>query len=103
MTTDSVIVLIYYRALPGREELAARELSSLIATVVAEEPACSGITMFQDAADPSHILLHERWTSRDAYLGPHMQTPHIQDFKRRAGELMAGPPDISFWNAVAVA
>jgi quinol monooxygenase YgiN len=103
MTSDPVIVLIQYRARPGREETATRELASLIATVVASEPACSGITMLQDAADPTRILLHERWTDRDAYLGPHMQTPHIQAFIQKAGEFMAGPPEISFWNTISAA
>jgi quinol monooxygenase YgiN len=101
MSNDEVVVLIRYRAQPGREGVATRELAALIAVVRSSEPACFGITMLRDAADPTQILLHERWTDREAYLGPHMETPHLRAFKQRVGELFAGPPDISFWNAVA--
>jgi quinol monooxygenase YgiN len=101
MNTQPVVVLIHYRALAGQEEVAARELAALIEKVVASEPDCSGITMLRESADPTRILLHELWTTREAYLGPHMRTPHIQDFVRRAGEFMAGPPEISFWQTYA--
>lgn len=101
MNADSTVVLIHYRALPGQEEVATRELAALITTVVAQEPDCSGITMLRDSADASRILLHELWTSKDAYLGPHMKTPHILEFIRRASQFMAGPPEISFWSVAA--
>ena len=101
MSQTSVVVLISYRAQAGQEAAAQRELTSLIETVVQKEPDCSGITMLVDATDPARILLHELWTSRDAYLGPHMQTPHIQAFIRRAGQLMSGPPEITYRNQVA--
>ena len=101
MPVAPVLVLITYRALPGREVAAKEELRSLIATVVASEPDCSGITMLEDAADATRILLYEGWTSRDAYLGPHMQTPHLRAFIERAGTFMAGPPEITFWRTIA--
>lgn len=101
MNTDPVVVLITYRARPGHEEQARKELTSLISTVVEQEQNCAGISMLQDKGDPARILLHELWTDREAYLGPHMQTPHIQAFIQRAGEFMAGPPEISFWERVA--
>jgi quinol monooxygenase YgiN len=97
MSKDSVMVLIHYRTQPGREEVGVRELASLIATVTAEESACAGITMFQDVDDPARILLYERWTSRAAYTGPHMQTAHIQAFIKKAPSFMEGPPGITFW------
>lgn len=101
MNRYPVTVLIHYRALPGKEDLAAKELSSLIATVVSSEPDCGGIKMLQDESDRGRILLHELWTSKEAYLGPHMQTPHLQAFIGRGGELFAAPPEISFWQTVA--
>jgi quinol monooxygenase YgiN len=97
MSEDSVMVLIHYRTQPGKEEAGVRELASLIATVAAQESACAGITMFQDADDPARILLYERWASRAAYTGPHMQTAHIQAFIRKAPSFMAGAPAITFW------
>jgi quinol monooxygenase YgiN len=103
MSHESVVVLISYRAQPGREEAATRDLAALIATVRATEPDCLGITMLAESTDPTRILLHEVWTSREAYLGPHMQTPHLRAFIERAGSLFAGPPEIAFWNAVGAA
>ena len=97
MAQTSVTVLIVYRAQPGKENAGLDALSSLVATVVAEEPACLGITIHQDASDPTRILLDEEWTDKASYVGPHMQTPHIRAFIQTAPELFAGPPDISFW------
>jgi len=101
MGADPIVVLIAFTLQPGKESLALQVMTSLIAKVRKEEPACSGITMIRDAADPTRILLYELWPDRDSYLGPHMQTPHIKAFQAQGGELFAGPPDISFWDIVS--
>lgn len=101
MSTAPVVVQIHYRAQPGKEAEAAREIAALIATVQREEPDCLGITMLRSADDPARILLHERWTSREAYFGAHMQTPHIRAFIAAAPALVTGPPEISVWTADA--
>ena len=95
------MVLIAFKIQPGRESLATQVMTSLIATVRREEPACSGITMIRDAADPTRVLLYELWPDRGSYMGPHMETPHIKAFKAQADELFAGPPEITFWERVA--
>ena len=101
MTTT---VLITYRARMDQIEAARRELAALVATVLAKEPDCGGITMLQDVDDPTRFTLVEQWPSREIFLGPHMQQPHIQAFIQSAGAFLAGPPDISFWHpAMAVA
>jgi quinol monooxygenase YgiN len=74
-----------------------------VASVVAQESACLGIALCQDPADPTRFLLYERWADRAVYLGPHMQTPHLQQFIRRAQEFLVGPPEITFWHEVAEA
>ena len=101
MTPPRVTVLIDYRARPDRLETAITELDRLIATVVETEPDCSGIRLLQDPEDPARLLLCEEWTSREAYLGPHFQTPHLRDFIARAPAFLAGPPEIRFWNVKA--
>jgi quinol monooxygenase YgiN len=101
MHSDPIVVLIAFKIQPGKESVATQVVSSLIATVRKQEPDCTGITMLQDAANPTRILLYELWPDSASYLGPHMETPHIKAFKARAGELFDGPPEISFWNAVA--
>ena len=95
------VVIVGYRALPDQVDTAKREISNLIATVQSVEPDCGGITMLQDATDPSRITLIEHWPSREIFLGPHMQQPHIQSFIQSAGAFLAGPPDISFWHPVS--
>lgn len=97
------IVCVGYTALPGRADAARQAIAALVGTVLAREPACGGITILQGADDPARITLIERWPSRELFLGPHMQQPHIQSFIRQAGEFLAGPPDITFWQVLPVA
>lgn len=103
MGLDFVTVVIAYEALPGRADVAREELAALIETVVATEPACRGIQLFQGGADPHRLLLTEQWESQAAYTGPHMQTPHLLAFRGRAAGFLAGPPEITFWHPVAAA
>jgi quinol monooxygenase YgiN len=102
MSFAGVVVVIRYRALPGREEVAGAELAKLVATVLTEERACAGIRMLVDADDPAAILLIEEWPDRASYLGPHFETPHLKAFIARAGEWFAGPPEIGFWDEVGL-
>lgn len=101
MPREGVIVLIEYRALPGREAAAQRELATLVAVVVGNEADCAGIEVLRDIDDRTRFVLYERWSSRDAYTGPHMRTPHILEFISKAPDFMAGPPTITFLDPVA--
>lgn len=92
-------ILVAYHAQPGKADIARRAIRALVDTVLAREPECAGITMLQDANEPGRFTLVERWPSQAVFLGPHMQQPHIQAFIQGAGDFLAGPPDISFWNA----
>jgi len=93
----AVTVVITYQAQPGHGAIALRELTQLIRTVVATETECLSICLHQDPIDETRFLLYERWNSKAAYEGPHMETPHLLAFKRRAASVFAGPPDIAFW------
>jgi len=97
MTQNPVVVTIRYQAHPEQAARARQALSTLIATVVASEPDCLGIQLLQDPDDETRILLYERWTSREAYAGPHMHTPHLTAFMLTARELFGGPPAIEYW------
>ncbi|TWI07299.1 putative quinol monooxygenase [Aerolutibacter ruishenii] len=100
---SEIVVMISYTALPGQSEAARQAISALVATVLSAEPECAGITMLQGSSDETRFTLIERWPSRDIFLGPHMQQPHIQSFIQQAGAFLAGPPDISFWHAASAA
>lgn len=95
---NQVIVTIRYQAQPAQAERTREALSALIATVVATEPDCLGIQLLADPDDATRILLYERWTSKEAYTGPHMHTPHLGAFMVAARELLAGPPTIEYWH-----
>jgi len=75
---SGAVIIIGYRALPHQIETAKRAISALIATVQSAEPACGGITMLQDSAEPVRFTLIEHWPSKEIFLGPHMQQPHIR-------------------------
>jgi quinol monooxygenase YgiN len=92
-----VAVIIRYQAHPDRVTEAIAELDGLIATVVATEEDCFGIRLLQDPVDPAAVLLYEEWSSQEAYLGPHFQTPHLGAFRERASFLFSGSPTITFW------
>lgn len=94
---SDVTIVIRYTAQPGRSERALETISALIREVVTQEPECSAIRILQNDGDPGSILLIEEWTDRETFDGPHMATPHIQEFIRVAGELFVGPPEISYW------
>ena len=100
LSMDNTVVLVSYRTLPGHIDEALAAIGALIATVQAVEPDCAGITVLQDAGDPTHISLVERWTSQEVFLGPHMRQPHIQAFIQSASAFLTGPPDITFWRQV---
>ena len=94
-------VVVSYRVVPDRVDTAIREISALIAKVLASGLGCAGITMLQDANDLCRITLIERWPSQEQFLGPHMQQPHTQSFIQAAAIFLEGPPEISFWNTIS--
>ena len=98
---SGTVVLVSYRSLPDHVDAAKRAISTLIATVQSIEPECGGITMLQDAGDSTRFTLIEHWPSKESFLGPHMEQPHIQSFIQSAGAFLAGPPEISFWHSVS--
>ena len=100
---NDTTVMVSYRVLPDQVQSALRAISSLVSTVLTIELGCKGIEVLQDDADPTRITLLERWTSRDDFLGPHMQQPHIQAFIREASSFLGGPPEITFWRPVGAA
>lgn len=99
MSFESVVVLVRYRAQDGRVDRALRELEALVRLVVAE-PGCDGIAIHRGVSEPLEILLHERWSDAGTYLGSHLETPHLQAFIAKAGELFAGPPELTLWRVV---
>jgi quinol monooxygenase YgiN len=99
----SVTVVITCPIQLGKIEMARREVGSIIKTVVADEPACHSIHVHDDPKNPRRLLLIEYWDSEEAFTGPHMQTPHMQAFLKRAEAFLDGSPEFGFWREFAVA
>ena len=96
MEEQTVTVLIRTQFLADSIEAGKRDLHALANTVRKVEPDCLAIEMAQDLDDPTKITMIEKWTSREAYEGPQMQTAHMQSFIERSSQFFAGPPDITF-------
>ena len=100
---DLTTVVITCQIQPGKAESARQEFSAIIKTVVANEAACHGIDLHLDPEDPNRILLIEYWDSKEAFVGPHMQTPHMQAFLQRGQTFLADTPNFGFWRLLAAA
>jgi len=101
--TDFTTVVITCNIQPGKAKLAREEFSDIIKTVVTNEAACHGIDLHLDPENSDRLLLIEYWDSKDAFTGPHMQTPHMQAFLQRAESFLAGAPDFGYWRVLAAA
>lgn len=95
---ESVTVVITGTIKPGKVEMARRELETVIETVMSEEPACRGIRVHEDPDNPQRLLIIENWDSKEIFNGPHMQTPHMQAFFKKAEEFLDGQAEFDFWH-----
>lgn len=100
MADAQVRVVIIYTAQPDKVAESLSALQDIVSSVLEHEADCLGITIHQDVDDAKKFLLFETWTSKAAFTGEHMRTPHIQAFMQRAASLFMGPPAITFWHDV---
>lgn len=96
MQSEQVTVLIRMQLLPDFIQQGKSDLLALAREVRKVEAECSAIEMAQDVDDPTKITMIEKWASREAYEGSHMESPHMQSFIENSARYFAGPPDISF-------
>lgn len=96
----SVTVAISCAIQADKLDLARRELAAVIETVLAREPACHGIRVHENPKDPRLLLIIEHWDSEEAFTGPHMQTAHMQAFRRTAEDFLDGVPRFDFWREI---
>ena len=84
----------------GKMEMAKRELQSVIKTVLREEDACRDIRVYEDPQNDQKLLIIEYWDTKEIFLGPHMQTPHMVSFLKIAESFLEGKAEFSFWDEV---
>ncbi|WP_373075362.1 putative quinol monooxygenase [Zeaxanthinibacter enoshimensis] len=93
---NHLMVTVTYKTQPNKNVDALVALEELLAEVKKEEHFVS-ITLLVDPEDNSNIMLYEEWADATYYRNQHMQTEHLKKFRDKAGEFLAGPPQISFW------
>lgn len=98
MANGSIIIVAKMKAKAGMEEQVKSELGALVKATLSE-PGCIRYTLHRSQGDPASFLFYEEWASKEA-LGAHSKSPHFKSFGAKAKELLAEPPDISFWQAV---
>lgn len=103
MTHKPVTVVITCTIKLDELESAKRELDAVIKTVLADEPACHGIRVHADPRNPQRLLIIENWESEEIFTGPHMQTPHMQAFLKKAEAFLDGTADFGFWHEISLA
>jgi quinol monooxygenase YgiN len=102
MATEPVTVVITCAIKPEKLATARRELEAVIQIVMANEPACHGIRVHEDPKNPQRLLIIENWESEEIFTGPHMQTPHMQVFLKKAEEFLDGVAEFGFWREIFV-
>jgi len=95
-----VTVVINCVIMRGKMEVAMQALKTVIKTVMLQEKACRGIRVHQDTDNPQRLLIIENWESKEAFLGPHMQTTHMIAFMKLAESFLDGKAEFNFWNEV---
>ncbi len=102
MQTEAVTVVITCAIRPDQLATAKRELAAIIETVMANEPACHDIRVHEDPRNPQRLLIIENWDSEEIFTGPHMQTPHMQSFLKKAEGFLDGVAEFGFWREVSL-
>jgi quinol monooxygenase YgiN len=85
-------VVAKVRAKPGREAALEREFRAIVAPTHAES-GCLRYTLYRSVEDRASFSTSERWVSKEA-VDQHCGAPHIQSLLKKAGEVLAGPPEI---------
>ena len=103
MDQDSSAVTVVITCLIKAEKLdeAKAELDAVGRRVMEREPGCHGIRVCDDPDNERRLLIIEEWESKEIFLGPHMQTPHMQDFLKTAESFLDGTAEFTFWHEIS--
>jgi quinol monooxygenase YgiN len=88
-----VVVVVQFRAAPGRAGEAEAAFAEVVPATHAEE-GCVVFAVHRVAGDPDRFVLVERWASREA-LDAHLATPHLAAFRARGADIWAEPPQLT--------
>lgn len=99
MDNQNFTLLARIKAAAGKEEELYSMLTALVPLTRAEA-GCLSYDLFRVQGDPALFCFCEKWRSKQD-LDDHFATPYLQAFFAKADELLAEPPDITYWDQVA--
>jgi quinol monooxygenase YgiN len=97
---SEVIVVATFTIRDGLIDEAIAEFESVIAATH-DEPGCITYALHRDNANPSRLVMVERWESQDA-LNSHIQAPHMAKLGEFAAEMLSEPPMIAFCSPLGI-
>ncbi len=98
MSNEKLTVLARIKAASGKEKELCDILTALVPLTRTEE-GCISYDLHRAQEDPALFFFCENWRSKKD-LDDHFATPYLQAFLGKASELLAEPPDITFWNKI---
>ena len=99
MTNQPVTVVARMTAKPGKEAALKNELLGLVAPS-RKDAGCLNYDLHQSPENPANFMFYENWESK-ALLDQHLATPHLKTFLAKAGDLLAGRPEIVLWEKIS--
>lgn len=94
-----VTVIASMQAAEGRADELRDALTALVAPTL-EEAGCVNYDLHESTEEPGHFFFYENWES-DEHLDAHGESPHIQAFRAKAGDLLAGAPAVDRVSRIA--
>lgn len=86
-------------ARPGREAEVTAELLRMVEATRKEE-GCIQYDLHVSTEQPGSFVFYENWSSRDA-LARHEASPHLQEFGKKADELLSQAPRVLTYKRIA--
>ena len=93
-----MFVMATIRAQPGHEDTLGEVLDKL-AAASRIEPGCSAYRVFRSTQDRAMFSTFEQWANSAAE-SRHMASAHVAEAFKRAGPLLAAPPEIRHFEEV---
>ncbi len=95
MKTTDLIVVASAKARPGKEKELEQALRQ-VAGPTRVQPGCVAFSLHRSVEDPALIIGIERWASKEDH-DRHLQGPHFQKLGAVMANLVAAPPQISWY------
>ena len=96
---QSVTVVGRFKATEGLDRILKEILLTLIEPSRKDE-GCIKYDLHQAVDDPTRFIFYEIWESRE-HLSRHSATPHVQNTRAKAKDLLAEAPEVTLLTKIA--